>query len=92
MRRRIMTICGAVFLACNGATFLLWTYYGNNLPHTFDPGAGRTHALNTHGSIAYLTSVEFYLLIGFIAGAALSFLIMAVAYATDKGQSPWDDC
>jgi hypothetical protein len=80
-RRRLWKILAAVLVAASlvlvlGSTFL-WYHFASNRPTAADPKAGRVHALNTHGSIVYLTGAERARLY-FLEGTAASCFVGAV--------------
>jgi hypothetical protein len=60
---------------CLGWSFYAQTHYVNSRPTVADPQAGRTFALNVHGTTVYLTSAEYFSArrtfdIGLIVGVA----------------------
>ena len=71
--------------------FELGIYFDHARPHVLDAAAGRVYALNNHGSIAYLTRGENYLLrglewggMGFISVAALFQYLMRRANVPEQ--------
>ena len=56
---KILETLAAVIGGISGLTSLFfWTYYDYTRPRAADPATGRLYALNTHGSIVYLTQAE----------------------------------
>jgi hypothetical protein len=64
---------GAVALVCWFLSLFVRNYYAGHRTSTYEPGTGRIHPLNTHGSVVYLTFGEHYFLWGLIAGGVVFF-------------------
>lgn len=58
----------------------LWYKYAQTRPISPDASVGRTHALNTHGRIVYLTLAEQLKLLGLQSSAVLCVAASMVAY------------
>lgn len=75
-KRLAAILVAACLLLVLGNTFL-WYHFASTRPTVADSKAGRVHALNTHGSIVYLTGMEQTRLY-FLEGAAASCFVGAV--------------
>jgi hypothetical protein len=67
-------------------SFVLWYHYALTRPDVRQPESGRIHALNTHGSVVYLTSHECILLYGLMALGIACFLATATLHYWGKRQ------
>jgi hypothetical protein len=79
---RTATILGWVAAALGalswGCFIELYIYFDYTRPHVLDRAAGRLYALNNHGSIAYLTQKEHFLLYAFEWASLGLFLVAAL--------------
>jgi len=78
---RVSTIVGAISLVIwIIANSVLWYHYAGSRPHEPNTATGNIYALNTHGSVAYLTITDCMVLYGTSAAAwigGLSVIFMA---------------
>jgi hypothetical protein len=78
---RLPTIVGAIsLLVWILANSVLWYHFAGTRPRQPNPATGNVYALNTHGSVAYLTIIDCIVLYGTSAVAwigGLSVIFMA---------------
>ena len=65
----------------------LYIYFSHTKPHTLDTAVGRVITLNNHGSIAYLTRDEDFILYAFAWVAASLFAVAVLLNRTAKAGS-----
>jgi hypothetical protein len=61
------------------ASFVLWYHYASTRSRMQQPQLGRTHPLNTHGSVVYLTSHEYALLYG-LMGLGIACFVLTLGF------------
>jgi hypothetical protein len=80
-RPRALKIGAAISLAVwIVANSVLWYHYAGTSPRERNPETGHAYALNTHGSVVYLTLTDCIILYGTLAAGAIgTFSIMLVS-------------
>lgn len=73
----VLTVVGLCFWT---TSFVLWYHYALTRPSVRRSREGRTYALNTHGTVVYLTPHEHMLLYSLIAAGVVCFLLTAGFY------------
>jgi len=88
-RSRVLNVIGGLSLgAWVLANSVLWYHYAQTRPHEANPATGHTHALNTHGSVVYLTLGDWFVLYGTLTAAWVGGASVIAVTLRRKGWTP----
>lgn len=74
LRKTVGAVSLVVWVFANSG---LWYHYAETRPREPNPATGNTFALNTHGSVVYLTIQDSIVLYGTMAAGLVGALFMA---------------